>query len=241
MSSMPMRCRPERCDLLGSLVLSGLAELNDLARMSAQYLRRTRRKRAAESATIMSGHQDYRDLDAWQVAMALVERFTRLHAAVPDSERYGLISQMRRASYRFHRISRKVRPRNGAFGLHFVRIAIGSAAELDTQLELARRLRFVTHDATRELDRQLERVRQMLYGMRREHPTAAPPERRSARSLLLSLCATVCCVDRSRVPAEPSRQFHRLDIGHRPSNIGHRPSIHRSSVIGPRYTDTTPQ
>jgi len=27
----------------------------------------------------------------------------------------------------------------------------------------------VTADATREVDRQLERVRQMLYGMRREH------------------------------------------------------------------------
>jgi len=55
------------------------------------------------------------------------------------------------------------------FGLHFIRIAIGSAADVDTQLELARRLGFVTADATRELNAQLERVRQMLYGMRPEH------------------------------------------------------------------------
>jgi four helix bundle protein len=55
------------------------------------------------------------------------------------------------------------------FGLWFLRVATGSAAELDTQVELSRRLRYVTVDATRELDSQLERVRQMLYGLRREH------------------------------------------------------------------------
>ena len=48
-------------------------------------------------------------------------------------------------------------------------VAIGSTAELDTQVELARRLKYVTLAATRELDSQLERVRQTLYGMRREH------------------------------------------------------------------------
>jgi four helix bundle protein len=51
------------------------------------------------------------------------------------------------------------------FALWFLRVATGSAAELDTQIELARRLKYVTVDATRELDSQLERVRQMLYGI----------------------------------------------------------------------------
>ena len=54
-------------------------------------------------------------------------------------------------------------------GLYFIRVALGSAAELETLVELARRLKFVSRDATRKLDEQLARVRQMLYGMRREH------------------------------------------------------------------------
>ena len=55
------------------------------------------------------------------------------------------------------------------FGLGFLRVAIGSAAELDTLVELARRLKYVPRDANGELESQLERVRQLLYGMRREH------------------------------------------------------------------------
>jgi predicted metal-dependent peptidase len=50
-----------------------------------------------------------------------------------------------------------------------VRIAIGSSAELDTQLEVTRRLGYVTPEQTRQVDAELERVLQMLYGMRREH------------------------------------------------------------------------
>jgi hypothetical protein len=48
-------------------------------------------------------------------------------------------------------------------------VALGSSAELGTQVEVARRLRYVSAEKTRDLDEQLERVRQMLYGMRREH------------------------------------------------------------------------
>ena len=54
-------------------------------------------------------------------------------------------------------------------GLHFIRVSIGSAAELSTQVEVARRLQYVSESATRDLEAQLERVTQMLYGMQREH------------------------------------------------------------------------
>jgi four helix bundle protein len=55
------------------------------------------------------------------------------------------------------------------FGLFFVRVALGSLAELDTQMELGRRRMYVTAHDTSDFDNQLDRVRQMLYGMRREH------------------------------------------------------------------------
>jgi len=118
----------------------------------------------------MSDRKTYRDLDAWQGAMDLSEGIYKLTQVFPDTERYGLISQMRRSSVSIPSNVAEGQARGTvAFGLYFLRVGIGSAAELDTQLELARRLRFVTADATREVDRQLERVRQMLYGMRREH------------------------------------------------------------------------
>jgi four helix bundle protein len=118
----------------------------------------------------MSDIKTYRDLDAWQGAMDLSESIYKLTQVFPDTERYGLISQLRRSSVSIPSNIAEGQARGTAgFGLNFLRVAIGSAAEVDTQLELARRLRFVTADATRAIDRQLERVRQMLYGMRREH------------------------------------------------------------------------
>ena len=52
-------------------------------------------------------------------------------------------------------------------GLYFVRVAIGSNAELDTQLEAARRLRFVRSDTASNLQSLIDRQRQLPYGMRR--------------------------------------------------------------------------
>ena len=78
-----------------------------------------------------------------------------------------------------------------AYGLHFLRIALGSAAQVNTLLELARRLRFVTADSTQETDRQLERVRQMLYGLRREHQRRLVVTGAKATSVLLILLTAV--------------------------------------------------
>jgi len=118
----------------------------------------------------MSGLKNYRDLDAWQLAMTLVETTYQVTRMLPDTERYGLVSQMQRSAVSIPSNIAEGQGRGTAkFGLWFLRVAIGSAAELDTQVELARRLKFVSTEATRELDEQLERVRQMLYGMQREH------------------------------------------------------------------------
>ena len=138
----------------------------------------------------MSDRRTYRDLDAWQGAMDLSEGIYKLTQVFPDTERYGLISQMRRSSVSIPSNIAEGQARGTvAFGLHFLRVAIGSAAEVDTQLELARRLRFVTADATHEVDRQLERVRQMLYGMRREHQRRVVTTGVSVSSIVLFLFA----------------------------------------------------
>ena len=42
-------------------------------------------------------HSGYRDLIAWQKGLALAEAIYRVTADFPDAERYGLISQLRRA------------------------------------------------------------------------------------------------------------------------------------------------
>jgi four helix bundle protein len=114
--------------------------------------------------------KNYRDLDVWHVAMDLTETTYRLTETFPDHERYGLIAQMRRCSVSIPSNVAEGQARGTArFGLYFIRVALGSVGELDTQVEIARRLKFASVETTRELDAQLDRVRSMLHGMRREH------------------------------------------------------------------------
>ena len=139
----------------------------------------------------MSRMRNYKELDAWRQAMTLVETTYRLTTLLPNSERFGLVTQMQRSAISIPSNIAEGQARGTTrFGLWYIRVALGSIAELDTQVELARRLKFVNEDATSQLRTQLDRVRQMLYGMKREH------ERRLTTAigtlcsviLLLTLC-----------------------------------------------------
>ena len=133
----------------------------------------------------------YRDLDAWKLAMTLVETTYALTKLLPASERFNLISQMQKCATSIPSNIAEGQGRGTVrFGLWFLRVAIGSAAELDTQVELARRLNYVTIEATGELDSQLERVRQMLYGLRREHERRLAATGVTVVSALVLLCAS---------------------------------------------------
>jgi four helix bundle protein len=85
----------------------------------------------------------HRDLRVWQEAMALVEMVYRLTSAFPPDERFGLVSQMRRAAVSVPSNIAEGSARKGTRELiHFLSLAVGSLAELDTQLALSARLGF---------------------------------------------------------------------------------------------------
>ena len=87
--------------------------------------------------------QDYRNLDAWKKAHAIVLRTYAQTAAFPNAERFGLTTQMRRAAVSV--------PANIAEGCYrgerslaqSLRIALGSAAELEYYVILAAELNFI--------------------------------------------------------------------------------------------------
>jgi four helix bundle protein len=87
----------------------------------------------------------YQELYAWQKGMDLAEETYRLTRDFPSEERFGLISQLRRASVSV--------PSNIAEGhqrgstsdyVRYLHIAKGSLAEAETQIVLATRLKFLT-------------------------------------------------------------------------------------------------
>ena len=87
--------------------------------------------------------QGYRGLIVWNKAMELARYTYRLTFAFPGDEKYGLASQMRRAAVSIpSNIAEGSKRRSRKEFLNFLRIASGSGAELETQLELARALSF---------------------------------------------------------------------------------------------------
>lgn len=110
--------------------------------------------------------QSYRDLIVWQKSMDLVTDIYRITATFPDSEKYSLISQMRRSAVSI--------PSNIAEGKYrsskkdfkqFIRIAFGSGAELETQIEIVKRLPFGSKLRLSKIDSLLLEVMKMLNAM----------------------------------------------------------------------------
>ena len=115
----------------------------------------------------MSPLQSFRELDAWRRAMELAEACYTASAAFPADERFGLTQQVRRCAVSIpsniaegHRLSRP------SFRRHLT-IALGSLAELETQLELALRLKMVPPEALTHCESLAAENRRLLFGLRR--------------------------------------------------------------------------
>jgi four helix bundle protein len=115
----------------------------------------------------MSEIRDHKDLEAWQVAMAAVEETYRLSADFPKTETYGLSAQMRRAAVSVPSNIAEGQARKGRAGINHLGIALGSFAELDTQLELAVRLTYVPRESAAALQKSIDSGRRLLHGLRR--------------------------------------------------------------------------
>jgi four helix bundle protein len=108
------------------------------------------------------------ELDVFKLSHSLALEILELTKSFPDREKFGLVSQMRRAAYSIpmnlmeggHRLNRKEYRQ-------FVGIAKGSAGEMKYQLLLVRDLKYIIEDKYSELLRQYERVSQMLTKLAR--------------------------------------------------------------------------
>ena len=112
--------------------------------------------------------QSYHDLLVWQKGIVLAKLIYKLTTAFPSEEKFGLISQMRRAavSVPSNIAEGQARHTTGEFIL-FVSHAEGSLAELDTQLTLAIELHFLTAAQAKPSADLISELRRMLNGLRR--------------------------------------------------------------------------
>lgn len=85
--------------------------------------------------------QDYEQLKVFQKAHALIAKVYRMTEVFPDAERYGLVSQLRRASVSIAtNLAEGSKRRSARDFAHFVNMAEGSAAEVRCLITVARDL-----------------------------------------------------------------------------------------------------
>ena len=113
--------------------------------------------------------RDYRDLIVWQRGMELTERIYKITPSFPAEEKFGLVSQMRRAAVSI--------PSNIAEGqarhttkefIQFISHAEGSVAELDTQLTLAKGFGYCSKARVNDAFALVSELRRMLNSLRRK-------------------------------------------------------------------------
>jgi four helix bundle protein len=108
----------------------------------------------------------HKNLDAWKEGVALATYVYKITEDFPKSEVYGLTSQMRRASISV--------PSNIAEGAarfsqrefaQFLNIAGGSLSELDTQMEIALNLSYISEVQKQEIDSKIDSLTAKLAGL----------------------------------------------------------------------------
>jgi four helix bundle protein len=121
------------------------------------------------SSPINMAAKSYENLQTWQRGMELVCEVYRVAKHLPPDERFGLISQLRRAAVSI--------PANVAEGsgrharkelLYHLSVARGSLKELETLLSIAERLDYLTKAQVVVARELCDHVSRLLYGMRRK-------------------------------------------------------------------------
>lgn len=110
--------------------------------------------------------KSHKDLDVWKVAMDLAVEIYEVTSKFPAEERFGMTAQLRSAASGIpSNIAEGAARRGNKEFIQFLHIALGSASELDTQLELSRRVNLCSREALDGPMDRTARVNKMLRGL----------------------------------------------------------------------------
>jgi four helix bundle protein len=109
---------------------------------------------------------NHKDLDVWKEGVVFVKNTYKITSGFPENEKFGLISQIRRAA-----VSVPVNIAEGAARqsdkelIQFLYICLGSIAELETLLIISADQYYITEENFDEINNSLQKIRSMLLGL----------------------------------------------------------------------------
>lgn len=114
----------------------------------------------------MTDIKSHKDLKVWQESMYLVTDIYELVQNFPAEEKYNLTSQIKRSSVSIpSNIAEGAGRKSNLEFIQFLNIASGSLSELETQLEIAIRLKFITENE--ELFKKIIFIRIMITNLKK--------------------------------------------------------------------------
>jgi four helix bundle protein len=116
----------------------------------------------------------YRDLIAWQKGVELAVEIYRLSRSFPKEEQFGLTGQLRRASVSIPSNIAEGHGRRSRldFG-RFLKIALGSTREVETQIILAGRLELADRESLKQALLDAEELARVIQGLIRSQREAS--------------------------------------------------------------------
>lgn len=110
--------------------------------------------------------KSYKDLDIWKRAVELVVKIYLATKGFPGNEVYGLVAQMRRAAVSVpSNISEGFARQHNREYKQFLYIALGSCAELDTQLIIADKLKYMNAEEVNSFQEDVNILSRMIMSL----------------------------------------------------------------------------
>ncbi len=107
---------------------------------------------------------DYKELDVWKEAVKLVKDVYEMLKSFPEEEKFGLISQIKRASISIPSNIAEGSARNSDKEfIQFLYISLGSLSEVETQFIIAKELAYI--DNIKNILNKIEKVRRLILGL----------------------------------------------------------------------------
>ena len=108
----------------------------------------------------------HKKLDVWRISMDLVTEVYKVTDKFPKEEKFSLADQIHRSAISIpSNIAEDAARNTKKEFVNFLHIAQGSLSELDTQIELAKRLKYIEEQSWKDLDIMMERIDKMLTGL----------------------------------------------------------------------------
>ena len=108
----------------------------------------------------------YRDLNIWNTGIGLVKDIYKLTEKFPKHEMYGLVSQMRRSAISIpSNVAEGFRRHHNKEYRQFLYVSLGSCAELETQLTIAKELEYLPENEEIWLLEKLDHICRMISNL----------------------------------------------------------------------------